>query len=76
MSKAIKGILATKANLKKYSKVKGIVMFSPFTMEQFSATPGDYFNYPDNHIFRDSQGNKMILVCPTMSYEKPILKRK
>lgn len=61
-------VLATMQNLKKYQDVKGVVMYSPDTSEQYSATLGDYFMTPPDHKFIDSEGNQMYLVIPGASH--------
>ena len=38
-----------------------IILYSPYTSEQYSATKGDYFDTPKDHVFKDSEGNNMVL---------------
>ena len=56
-------IYATKANLVKYHAKYGnrLRMFSPYTGEEYSANPGDYFMTPPDHRFKDSKGRVMQL---------------
>ena len=39
------------------------LLYSPLTHEVYSATKEDYFNTPNDHIFKDSEGNEMDLVA-------------
>jgi len=57
-------IYATKANLDKYYRKYGnrLVMYSPYTGEQYSANPGDYFMTPASHKFKDASRHVMRLV--------------
>jgi len=59
----VRAIYATKANMKKYYAKHGdhLIMFSPYTGEEYSANPGDYFMTPDSHRFKDSKGRVMRL---------------
>jgi hypothetical protein len=36
--------------------------FSPYTLEEYSADPGDYFSMRAGDVLRDSEGNPMELV--------------
>ena len=56
-------IYATKANLKKYYPKYGnrLRMFSPYTGEEYSANPSDYFWAPPDHRFKDSKRRVMQL---------------
>ena len=38
------------------------ILYSPHTLERFSATKGDYFLASPEHKFTDSQGNNLWLV--------------
>ena len=38
------------------------ILYSPYTLEHYSATKGDYFLANPNHVFEDSKGNLMDLV--------------
>ena len=63
---------ATMKNLKKYhGKVPGLIMYSPYTGEEYSATPGDYFWAKPNDRFRDSTGHVMRLVRVYYSKKYP-----
>ena len=57
-------IRATIENIKKYGSQKGVVMYCPRTGEQYSATPGDYFMAPPNHVFKGRGGATMYLGVP------------
>jgi hypothetical protein len=39
----------------------GVFTYSPTTGEQYSASPGDYWNHPDDQPLKDSEGSPMIL---------------
>lgn len=54
---------ATLANMRR-CEAAGIkaVAFSPDTYEQYSATPGDYWDMPDDQALQDAEGQDMILV--------------
>ena len=55
------GIIASLKNMKKYEG-RGTLAYSPHTGEEYSATPGDYWNAPESWVMKDSRGNKMYLV--------------
>lgn len=57
-------IRATMANVRKYGNQKGVVMYSPRTGERYSATPGDYWDVPDKHVFKGEKGAAMYLGVP------------
>jgi hypothetical protein len=57
-------IRATMENVRKYGKQRGVVMYSPKTGEQYSATPGDYWNVSDKHVFKGRGGAAMYLGVP------------
>lgn len=59
-----KPIRATIENVRKYGKQRGVVMYAPKTGEQYSATPGDYWNYPEKHVFKGHKGAAMYLGVP------------
>lgn len=52
---------ATIANMKAVQDDPGVFAYSPFTMEEYSATPGDYWMMADDEYLRDSDGNAMVL---------------
>ena len=52
--------LATPRNMRIHEGY-GVVAYSPATGEEYSATPGDYWNMPDDECLTDSEGNEMIL---------------
>lgn len=54
-------VYATMENLKKYQGRPGLLMYSPYTGEEYSATIGDYFWAPSNARFKDSTGHVMRL---------------
>lgn len=54
-------VYATMKTLKKYQGAPGLLMFSPYTGEEYSATIGDYFMAPKTHKFKDSTGHSMRL---------------
>jgi hypothetical protein len=68
------GISATPANMRIYERPNRVhpdggtiiarqpFAYSPVTDERCSATPGDYWNAPDDEPLRDSEGHPMILV--------------
>lgn len=64
--------IASVKNMKKFEKMgKHVIAFSSFTPEEYSATPGDYWQYPDTYILKDSEGNKMYLGIPTSGMRRP-----
>ena len=60
----MKMVYATKANMDKlYPKYhNSLVMYSPYTGEQYSANPGDYWNASPSKSFKDRTGHVMRLV--------------
>lgn len=56
-------VAATVANMRKHAHVPGMVMFSPWTGEEYSANGADYWHSDPDKIFTDSEGNEMWLVC-------------
>lgn len=60
---------ATPANMKKLIKkagqpiaVPGVFAWSPYTDEEYSASPGDYWDRDPDAPLLDSDGNAMVLV--------------
>jgi hypothetical protein len=63
--------LATVENMRKAESIAPglrVIAFSPLTGEEYSATPGDYWNHPADEPLRDSEGEPMILVNRRVSY--------
>ena len=75
-------ILATVANMRKYQRADKVIQtpdgpitiharqpftYSPNTDERYSATPGDYWNMPEDEPLRDEDGEPMILVFESVS---------
>ena len=60
-------VYATVENMRRHAGQKGIVMFSPYTGEQYSANPGDYFWAKPGQRFKDSTGRVMRLQGPLPS---------
>ena len=67
------GVSATPSNMRRYAQpnikvgyatvsARQPFAYSPVTDERYSASPGDYWDMPDNEPLRDSEGNPMILV--------------
>ena len=53
---------ATPANMRKVEgTLHGVFCYSPGTGERYSATPGDYWNLPDDCAVCDHEGEPMIL---------------
>jgi len=69
---------ATKANMDKYFAKHGhhLVMYSPYTGEQYSANPEDYWNAPKAHRFKDSSGRVMLLGTAVPATVAPLRTRK
>jgi hypothetical protein len=59
-------VYATIENMKKYANRYGdrVIMYSPYTGEQYSANPGDYFMARPGTKFRDHSHHVMRLVLP------------
>jgi hypothetical protein len=64
-------IRATVANM--HRAPEGTVAISPVTGEEYSATPGDYWDAPLNYCLTDSDGNEMILVREVHDYVDVVL---
>jgi hypothetical protein len=61
--------LATVANMREAEKRgKRAVAFSPNTYEQYSATPGDYWQHAEDEPLVDSEGTPMILIVKVTHY--------
>lgn len=61
---------ATIENMHKYENMHPgtMVAISPFTGEEYSATPGDYFTATPDYCLQDSEGEDMILVRKATIY--------
>lgn len=46
----------------------GIMAYSPTTGEQYSATPGDYWDMPQDRPLIDANGEPMILVSRRVQF--------
>jgi len=47
----------------------GVIAFSPYTGEEYSADPGDYWYAEDSLVLEDEDGNDMELVRKQAIYE-------
>lgn len=61
------GILASPANMRKYAK-PGLVAYSEWTGEEYSATAGDYFWMPEDQPLEDRDGNCMTLAVQVAAH--------
>ena len=57
-------IRATIENIKKYGSQKGVVMYCPRTGEQYSATPGDYWQVSPKYVFKGEKWAALYLGVP------------
>jgi len=61
-------IEASKKNMKEYHNAysngtySSVYAYSPFTYEEYSANPNDYWDKPDDWVMKDSEGEPMALV--------------
>jgi hypothetical protein len=62
-------IRATIENVKKYGGQRGVVMYSPKTGEQYSATPGDYWQVSPKYVFKGEKGAALYLGKPFSGIE-------
>lgn len=62
--------VATVANMEKHQR-PGLIMFSPYTGEEASATPGDYWDVSSSYKFKDRTGRVMRLGVPSRKMGTP-----
>lgn len=68
-------VLATVGNMEEYAAQEHhgrLIVWSPQTGEQFSATPGDYFAGESGEPLRDGMGDEMILAYITPENVRPV----
>lgn len=64
-------VLATPANMKKAQDlgIRGLCIFDKATGQGYSATPGDYWDHPDNEPLHNDGGQPMVLARRVEKYE-------
>ena len=58
-------LLATVENMRAVEDRIGVFAFSPTTSEEYSATPGDYWDAAPDEALLDANGDPMVLVIRT-----------
>lgn len=54
--------VASVGNMRRIGDDRAVKAWSPHTGEEYSATPGDYWDAPDSEVLKDSEDEPMILV--------------